>query len=519
MDDEILCAVDAQMPSYNRKLILDFPREQVDRIVEILEMTFKEAFKFLHNVATLESVRVLTPRERIQVDIGGPKSTAASTALSEMTMVAFTIVHNKRRYESIVEVPYLVDGTVISRGSKYAFLFNIMEQVFSISENTMTARVIRQPLRFTRDQYITLKSATSDFTCTEPIVEAQLHSKMNRNVSPSTIANYLLCKFGLRGTLARFGLSDDDISFVENCGDDTDAYEYFVLKKPKVKDSTTLYMKVSKDALTDMTSRKLAANIFQVICRWTTYTLDDIYSKTCDMYLISLGETLTSSGGRSMAFSQAEANLYSVSFFLEPHSNNRFAKFGVEVDTIWDLLQYVFTEGDRILVGAVPQNLYNRRISIIDQFVIEKFVQRIYSLVYHLDQTTSVIGPREIAKLTRIQSRRASPIVVKARANASRRINLESAGNATSNGNVLLGVALHYHHATGGGAGKSPSLRSPEARFDPSHGAVTSLTAFPGDSPLTKGAINPFLEIDEHGGIIEPSYADELEKLRPKLPY
>ena len=59
---------------------------------------------------------------------------------------------------------------------------------------------------------------------------------------------------------------------------------------------------------------------------------------------------------------------------------------------------------------------------------------------------------------------------------------------------------------------------SPKLRFDPSMAYAESIVAFTGKNIGRSGYINPFLTIDNNGGIVRQDYCDDIDSIRPFLP-
>lgn len=517
MDDDIIAAVDAALPRFNEHLLNDYPNQQVDEIKDFLSMAFNEAMKFLRNLVKYEGYRILSPEERVHFEITQQRMGGAPITSSELILVAFDFLYEEKRHTAYLYLPYMIDGVLTIRNTKYAIMYGITEKIFSKGPGGITVRVIRQALHFWRSHHFMLQSVTSDYRKNEFIVGAKLHTRDSRRKNiTTTITHYFLSKFGMNGTLRRFGMDPQDLKFVKKIGNDTGDYEYFVAikqtKQEAAQNDPTVYMKVSKSALQDPTFSKLAANVCYILSKRNNHTVESLYDRENTTFLVYLGELLYGPIGDGMAKSQADTHMHSVDFFLDPTTRDRLSAFGVEVSDIWDLVQYIFTEIDRILVTSTHQNLYEKRIVLTDLFVIETFTARMYRRVYTLDQNPRRLDSKELAKLINLK-----PTGIRG---ISRAPNVEMVGTSIINGNRLLSFGLRRIRLSGAKTA-TPTPMSPDARFDPSIAVVETLIGFAGKSASVTGLMNPYAQVDPRGGgILRPdSYADEIDALAAYLPH
>ena len=509
--DDIIAAVDEALPRFNTHLLTDYPNDQVNGIADVLSMAFEEAMKFLRNLVTYEGYTILSPEERLQFELAHQRANATITN-SELYLVAFNFVYNGKRFTVHLYLPYLIDGQIILRNTRYGIQYGITEKIFSRSDDGITVRVIRQPLYFWRGMHFVLRSAVSSYQRTEFVVGAKLHTKDSRKRDvQTTIVHYFLCKFGFNATIQRFGLLPSQISFVDAVGTDTEEFEYFLAHRDVPNEGAPgVYLRVAKEALLDPTWRKLVANVLYLLSKRYHHTVAELYEPGNTIYRIYLGEILYGQIGEGMAKSQADTHIYSVDYFLDPMTRDRLHVFGVEVTDIWDLLQYLFVEIDRILVSSTHQNLYEKRMVITDLFVIKLFITPIYQRIYMIDQNPNRLDSNALSKALGLRPNGIRGI--------SRVPNVEPVGNSNVNGNRLFAFGLRKIRLSGSNT-TTQALQSPDLRFDASIPVVETLVGFAGNNAAINGMINPYVKVTPEGGILRPEYAAEIEKIRPYLPY
>jgi hypothetical protein len=64
---------------------------------------------------------------------------------------------------------------------------------------------------------------------------------------------------------------------------------------------------------------------------------------------------------------------------------------------------------------------------------------------------------------------------------------------------------------------KASLLTNKEQFFDSSYAGVETLIAVPSSNPGVAGTINPFIEIDDYGCIVQPEWTKSLDGLRPYI--
>lgn len=512
--DDIIRAVSNSLPKYNKYLLEDYPERQVSNAPELLSIALEQATRLVNGVIKYKPpYRILTPEERAEYELTPPLN-RAQTARSELILVAYDFEYNNTQHTVYTYMPYFKDHMFIIRGTPYAVMLGITERDFSVSATDIMIRVIRQPLRFRRTTTYRLESAVTGQFTNEFIVIAKLYNKTRKTKDNQeiTVIDYLLAKFGLRGTLARFDLTDDDLSFVDQVHeDDTERYDYFLAKKINARGSM-VYARVKKTILNDELVRKLLANILYTLSHSSRHSVSDLYDPDGTIYRIFIGELISSNASEGLAKGNADSHMDSVDEYLDAYSRQRLQKFGLDVNDIYDLLQYAFTNIDRIMTTTNTQSLYARRIEVMEGVMIECFVSYVFRKIYNDGKNVEKMGDKDIKRLIGV------PLM------AIKGINRSPTVTPTPqiyNGCWLIAFGANKIRLSGPSAPATSSIstNAPEARFHPSAAVVETLNAFSGKNPGITGTINPFLEITEWGEIIRPDYADDIDGILPYLPF
>jgi hypothetical protein len=213
----------------------------------------------------------------------------------------------------------------------------------------------------------------------------------------------------------------------------------------------------------------------------------------------------------AVALNYIDNHMISLNSYLDPITQSRLAASGIQTNNIYDLLIYIFCNIDDMLVNISHSDLYDKRIDVLDNMLVNTIVKAIYYRFYKIESKVSKLQDKIVRSLLRISSRQISniynsPIV---RMSPSR-----------YNDNWLISIGIKKIRQGGFKNTASNSLiTAPEHRFSPSFASVESLIAFSTSSPDKGGSINPYQAIDENGFIVKEKYAEQADEITKYLPY
>lgn len=510
--DDIIKAVANNMPRFNKYLLEGHVQESVDRIPDFLEMTLKQAALLFAGHLTYLGYYALSPAERIKYEFG-TKDPKVSVLANEQQLYAyqFRVESTGTIIPVYVYLPYLKDRMLVINGNKYGLRRGIVESVFNSIPNGITARVIRGPMHFTRrkDQFRMTSAVTNEYY-TESIIEAQVYLKSGaaKKAISTTIVHYFLCKFGFGGTIGMFGLSTNDITFVDEItGSDTGVYEYYHANNRK-QTNIKVFLKVKKSLLENSVIRKLVANILYVATYFARHTAEELLDPQAIRWRVMMGAILHPDIlVEAQAKNQIDSHIDSLDKYLDPDTKQRLHEKGITVNSVYDMFLYIFNQLDWILTNTTPQNLEHKKIDVMTGILVKAIVTPVFKRFYRAQQRVKKVDDRE--------SRRT---ILKLSPHMMRGINTSPnviPQPAVYNGNWLMAVGVAKTRDNG----TAKSQQDPGMRFHPSNAWVESIVAFSGQSPGITGSINPFLQIDSSGNIIKPNYAEDIERLHQYLPF
>ena len=171
----------------------------------------------------------------------------------------------------------------------------------------------------------------------------------------------------------------------------------------------------------------------------------------------------------------------------------------------------MFFNIDRLIVSYNPINLYTKMIGSLDQLmggVIREISKQQYSII---NSKRGISLTSEVVKtFCKKASQRASWIGVTP---------VFRPEPSVYNSNWLMTVgakrflSLDSIESQCGRNGKRKSTKTPPhlLKAHPSQIYVTTILDIPSSNPIATGSINPYLQIDQEGSIIEPAYSKEIE--------
>lgn len=509
MDKKLANAVSDRIPQYNNYLLKTFMADQIAWAPEFIEIVFKEAVKLFNGTIQYVGMKVIEPEVRAGMEIDYKKGCPVTS--SELLLMEYQFAYAGKEYNVPLYIPYLKNDVIVIEDTNYVLQRSIKEKVFSKTTSGLTMKVIRQPIPFYRNRTYRLESVTDDWYSNQYVPTTSIHriKSTHRKMIDATIIHYLLCKFGFIGTLARFGLTESDVAFVPSISGDVEEYRYFAAKKAKTLKQVDLFLKVKKSCLQEATISKLIASILYTITAFHKHQIGDLYEASGTVFRIMLGKIIYGSASQEIQCkSKIDTHIASLDTYLDPITRKRLFSYNIVVNDIYDMLQYVFVEIDRISRETAHTDLYNTRIDVMEELLVETIVSSIYNRWYRAETDPKKLTEGEVKKILNFSR----DLITKLHLSRIVQKNPPAYGD-----NSLVGWQIQKIRQSGlSTSGKI--IKSPDHRFHPSMAAVETLISFSKSNPGAGGAINPHLQISENGSVIRQDYSDEIDDLADFLP-
>jgi len=517
--DMIVAAISDEMPRFNNHALKTSVEDTINNSPEFPAIIFREGFKLVPADLEFMDYEIVSPEERVKFELrASPSKTnrpKIPLTVSHIRLVKYRIRFGNQFVYSRLYTPYLFDGMLYIKDKRSMIRKVILEKTFSRlnekEKDGISVSPIRVNLLFNRRHTHRIESFITGETYSHFIVTARLfHGAVKNKICDTTIMHYMLAKFGMNKTLKKFGIATKDILFVEEVGTDTDKFDYFVARpfSDDIEGGAKLFLKVKKTLLADDQCKKFVVNLLYVLSFFRNQNIHNVYvgdewSEHLSIWKIILGTILFEDKSEARAYSNAETNLKSVDFFIDPLTRDRFCRFGVPIEDTYDLLVHIFSAIDSLMVNMLVQDLYNSRFDVSNGILVESYAKRIFWNIYYLAKRTNISLP-DVESMLRF-----NPMLFR----------MVSAGKKDDSEHYIAPPEIiNDNFLFAGGLNKIRLGGKPEQRMHPSVLVAESCSIMSGKNIAKTGYMNPYVPTDENGAIWRPEYTKEADALLDYLP-
>lgn len=510
--DRVYRAIADRMPETNEYLVRGHMERDLASMPDFVEDAFSSAIANIPNLK-LKGWAYASAEEHVSFELKRPSVLQNTTVL-----VNFFLTYkgpdvdqfgNETYVEEDIKVPmfflYSVDGLVINNGTRYAIKKTIVDDIFNPTSKGGTVTVIRSPIHFERKADChKAYSAIDGYAYDDYIIRTRIHlaeALPSRPKYYATVLHYLLSHYGLEETCRRFNYPP--IYAVAQLGDDhEDGVDYI----PLVTESgSEMYLRVSRSLATkDSQYHKLVTNIHYVLngfggrCIIPNFTINDV-NKGTPLYVGILACTTKYGLSLQRAVAHCNHHLDSFSLYLDKYKKAAFARRGIHINDAFDLIQYIYSNIEELLLNRRQNNLYGATIETVRPMVVQCIVSGIMKRFYLLDDDSAPSLKRIKKALNSIQPN----AILRAFGGRNGAAAIQrTIALSTGDGSIIS--ALLEKMLTLGTVGSNAQARAPELAIDPSQLTVESMAVNTGKRPGATGWLNPFGEIDEDGMIVCP---------------
>lgn len=500
--DDIVGDIGKELPQFNDFAITGFNDKGINSTPKFLEMIFGQSSLILDGLIELDSYKRLSPEETVAYEFSTHRRhTIIPTTHSSVALYRYNIRCQGEIIPVYLYAMQMRDGLIWKSGRPIAVMKCLLEKTFArvmdSDKDGISANVIRVNMVFGRKTVHTIESAWTGAIYRQFVITANLYSgKQHKRFGMPTIVLYMLAKFGYTATLEMFGFNPDDIRLTDDPPEPSADYEAFIASKV-VGCDLPLYMIVRKELLKDPVALKFIVNLNYVLSFHEGMSPKSLYDPKGVNWLVMLGRIYSTDTNPFKNQAAATSNLSSVDYFIDPISRDRFNAFGVHIENIYDLLQYVFLHIDEITTNSSSQDLHDKRFDVTKSILSEIYGKRIFKNIYDLRNKSNPTVD-DVKGFFRFSRNMYRTSIDRDQNVLGRRLirNPEIVGD-----NTLLSFGLSKLRMGG----------KPDQKLHASFFTVESGSAMAGKVANETGYINPYVQIDAHGGVIEPDYVADFE--------
>lgn len=510
---EVSRDISSAMKPFNDKLI--YGREKhIAGIVDYLSRAFEQTAAFFNGQLEYIGYRLLTPEERLEhLFESNVRAGYVSIRRTETSTAMYSFKHQDQVYNIYIEVPYLINGCVIYNNTRYYPLLPIVERggVNVTDDNTVIVKVMRMPVLVGRKPQNKVHVETiGGRQYWDLLVTVKIHQGADTKLAKSTpLILYHFCKLGFDRALALYEVKPGEIDVVQTADVKDEKFEYIMLPNG-------FYIKALRSRMeTDVFFKRVVLSMYKIYITNTQFVLNDILGNETAYYCATLGKYTSSNGKESpmnkLMLHNALSHLETTDLMLDIVAKHKLETVGIVVNDIYDLLRHMFYNIDQLIIQYNPNDLCKKAIGSLDQLmagVVRRIAKKQYPILN--SRKGSTLTPESVKTFCKKASQYAQWI------GTTPAFRPEP---SVYNGNWLMTVGAKRYQSFdsvesqyGRNAKKHATKKTSThlLKAHPSIWMVTSPLDIPASSPVATGSINPYLEVDEGGNIIEPSYAKEI---------
>jgi len=495
--DVVFSNVSDKLPKFNDKLLLDFRNDSVDQAINYLEYLFQESLKTFEGRVTFKQHYILSPEEQVKHEFKTKPPWKIEVKPSEWRLVRFDFEFNSEIYSSYLYVPHLVNGKhFVLNGLELYPIFGLIEKGIHRAPKGIVIKVLRAWISANRSAHIKLVDMFEKHVSLENSVVCKVHHR--KKMDPPPIFLFHLIRQGFYGAFQRVGFETGQIDVVDVAVENDDEFLYFLLRKD-------VYLKVHKSFKTNLRLKRSVVAFIEITKRGKKrFLIEDLLHPHGDYYKVCMGRYIFKVGSEPLLCSNIIDHMSSLEQFIDPKAIMQLSKVDIYAKDIYELFEIIELKIDEWLVHYKPTDMFQKRLGAMDELQTS-FIQEIFNSAYDIgNKKNRVLTPDVVKAFTKkIPS---GSIVHHMRGNKM----LQMPQKYNSNWLITIGakqIRSIDNIEKRSAPNKSRRISDYLVLADESVPVVETMLTYPTSAPCTSGNINPFIEVDSTGGIIEPDYA------------
>ncbi len=550
--DKVVDMCSNALPKFNKYTLRGYRQQQIAKIPKMLDMIFGEAVKRFgvneRGEPTVKYIghRFLAPEEVIASDAQNPKySNYVEVLRTEQTLAEFEFEYGGDRFFTPIYIPHLSEDALIVNGSKYYVMFALTDKIFYhiVKNPGIGIKILCAHLRFWRMFRYSIRSTRGE-VYGDQILGAKIHLREYQYTADdlqTALILYPLVKFGLKGTLERYGIDPSQIQIVTDVTPQDEDLNYGYFWIPITADEEAakwngIFLKVHNDilAIAKKTNGRIKIQIVVALhyiltyfsrCKSTIYTdrhkLVQFLTEDPDfmVYKVILGKTVFGINYESevQVAGHIQDHLQSLEIYMDPATQEKLRSIGIECKDVYDLIHYVSLHMDEYVANYFPSNVYDKQMNVLD-LLLGNMVNTLFTRIYQKTNNRKGDKPftlAQIASSLRVGAKVFNRLYLCA--------GLIASNPSVFNDNGLLAVLGRRKRATFStaragsnsgirrkGGSDTNLLQDPEHRTHSSLYIVESGSRTQTTDPTKSGTINGFLIVDPNGNLIIPDWLKEI---------
>lgn len=497
------------LPQMNHELLNNFHKKHLDTLVKDLEGLFRQNVRVMSNhlgwpegFFRYVRCRELSPDERFTMLRAKNRKTYEKRFHINKTnkkVFAFVFEYDGMTMELPVDLPYITNYSIMRDGTPYYPIFAITDRGgLCYTKDAVLLQVMRTKLIFKRGKPRKVKTDEGIVIRECPITAKINQSNKGRKDNPPILLHHL-AKLGLVDTLKLYSV-DDAISVV-NVKEENEKFLHV-----SIGSNCWIKLRVSK---MNIRAKRVLVSLFDIYDFYPNFDYERLFDKR--YYIIVTGKWSNVTQDYEVhLMANAEEFINMNKTLIDDSSRELHASIGIVYKDLDDLMLFMFNSIDQLMVDHTQNriDMFKKRIAGTDMIkhkLFEEINRRMFGIINarYTKQTPDIkkfMYSLDYRKaITHIKIFRRAPMIYSDNALATIGLRFTTLSSTEING--------------GNRGSKKTDIPAELLVVHPSYLAATSILTYPSSKPISTGSINGFIDIDEHGNILEPYYMDDLRDI------
>lgn len=532
MDNFLFGKIYENVPKFNQTVAEGIAVREVEGVERYVDHLFKCAEESFPPGLTYEGSRRCTPRaEYMAVTKKRNNVQAFELARSDVYMMecAFSL-HGRPLDSQKLFLPYVGEaGEIFIRGSSFFVYPVLADRTISVGVNDLFLPFNRDKLTFER---LSAHFKIDGRTESAYVYWSDIHHALKKSAPAegSVVPNdmrtplfvYLFCKYGVRGTFERIGVTNVSIGTIDDLKDHRKGYRlcHSTGYKPSALKTnyyvpTDIAFLLNEADMTPITASLIASFFYFADYFPQRITLEEIDDPR--LWKILMGQVIfKNKNNLGNLLVGIEAHLKSFEGYMDTMIREQLAEDGIVVTDIYDLLIYIIRNFSFLIVSSDISSMYGKRLTVL-RYLLFDITKEISKLIFKLQSLPpNKITPNDINS---IFTRWLKP---------DRILEISSAKHGEVGGvsypgdskifKITGNIVLQGDATVGSGSMKSANLSDPAKFLHSSLVVAGSLTNQPKSEPTGRTRGNSFMRITADGTIEQdPDRAEFLEPMQAMI--
>lgn len=521
MDPSMLAKIDELTPKLNPLIVEGYSTQcmrnalaYIDLIFRCAQSGFPKGMKYLG-----DRTRVATPKEQYdEMTRKRSSSPMFETAENYLFLAKFFFEYDGEIIDRSLFLPYLEPANIFKlRGSTYMLSPVLADNGLSVSFDHIFVALPRSKLTFYRDiHHIRVNGVThSNMVAWSNFYNKKIDNKKKiTNANPS-LAHYLFTRHGLRGAFSKF-TGVEPVALLDKSDPEKYPQEEYVScssnglmprgwKGLYGYKPTTLHMIFHKKDF-DESVERLTAGFFYIVDNWADKFKVEYFSNAEDeawLWRETLGNIHFPEDLLGKRVDHINTHMASVDTYVDKVAIDDLQREGILVNDIYDLFYVILTQMDRIISTANTDvgTMYGKRLSVL-YYALGKVKDMIFNFAFVL-QRSDKVSAKSILDLMRtrdngLRTHEGGNLLPNRGHGEVESVSYPGDNMAFK---ITTNLVLQKNATTNTNAEVSPD--HPDQHLHSSIAEIGSYMACPKSDPTGRSKLNPFVQVDSDGFIVQ----------------